>query len=123
MKMQEKSLDKISQNIESVQLWTDKFEDKKEKLQLIPVKASHICLCEVAGITVGIAMMGTHMLDLGALTIAGIGGAVIGTLIPYIVRQIKIGDLNYQIFMNNLIIKDLKKQKKEVREKVKIINK
>ena len=68
-------------------------------------------------------MMGTHMLDLGALTIAGIGGAVIGTLIPYIVRQIKIGDLNYQIFMNNLIIKDLKKQKKEVSEKVKILHK
>lgn len=117
--MHKKTLYEIDQNIGAIKLWTERYETKKEKIKLRPVKTSHVCLCEAVGMMTGMAIMGTNLLDLGALIVAGMGGAAVGALTPYIVKQIKIGDLNYQIFTNNLIMKDLEKEKAEAEGKVK----
>lgn len=117
--MQKKSLDKINQNIVATENLIEKYENKKEKIKLSSVPSWQLYSGEIIGGCSAMAIISMHTLDLGTMLLGCVGGLFAGTLAPYIVKQIKIGDLNYQIFMNNLIIKDLEKEKKDVSEKVK----
>ena len=121
--MYKKSLNKIEQNIDATQSLIDKYKSKKNELKSIQLKNSHIYLCEIAGTVVSIVLVSMNLLDLGAITIAGIGGGLAGAFTPYTIKQIRIGDLNYQIYMNSLIIKDLEREKDQVSEKVKTLHK
>ena len=82
-----------------------------------PYKNSHIYLGVFVGCAAGIVITTTQILDSGAMIIGGMAGGLIGASIPYIIRQIKIGDLNYQIYMNNLILDDLDKKKEKILQK------
>lgn len=123
MKMHKKSLDKIDQNIVATEELIKKYKNIKEEIILASVPSWKLYSCEIIGGSVAMAIVSMNMLDLGAMIIGGMGGATLGALTPYIVKQIKIGDLNYQIFMNGLIIKDLEKEKVQVSEKVKTLHK
>ena len=123
MKMHKKSLDKINQNIAATEKLIQEYENKKEKIKLKPIPSWQLYSCEIIGGSSAMGIVSMNMLDLGAMIIGCMGGAVLGALTPYIVKQIKIGDLNYQIFMNGLIIKDLEKEKVQVSEKVKTLHK
>ena len=48
------------------------------------------------------------------MIIGGMAGGLIGSSIPYVIRQVKIGDLNYQIYMNNLILNDLDEKREKI---------
>lgn len=123
MKMHKKSLDKIDQNIAATEKLIQEYENKKEEIKLKPIPSWQLYSCEIIGESSAMGIVSMNMLDLGAMIIGCMGGAVLGALTPYIVKQIKIGDLNYQIFMNGLIIKDLEKEKVQVSEKVKTLHK
>ena len=123
MKMHKKSLDKIDQNIAATEKLIQEYENKKEEIKLKPIPSWQLYSCEIIGESSAMGIVSMNMLDLGAMIIGCMGGAVLGALTPYIVKQIKIGDLNYQIFMNGLIIKDLEKEKVQVSEKVKALHK
>ena len=121
--MHKKSLDKIDQNIAATEKLIQEYENKKEEIKLKPIPSWQLYSCEIIGESSAMGIVSMNMLDLGAMIIGCMGGAVLGALTPYIVKQIKIGDLNYQIFMNGLIIKDLEKEKVQVSEKVKTLHK
>ena len=123
MKMNKKTLDDINQNIAATEELIGNYENKKEEIKSNPIPSWQLYSCEIIGGSSVTAIVSMNMLDLGAMIIGCMGGAAIGALVPYIVKQIKIGDLNYQIFMNSLIIKDLEKEKSKVSEKVKILHK
>ena len=123
MKMHKKSLDKIDQNIAATEKLIQEYENKKEEIKLKPIPSWQLYSCEIIGESSAMGIVSMNMLDLGAMIIGCMGGAVLGALTPYIVKRIKIGDLNYQIFMNGLIIKDLEKEKAQVSEKVKTLHK
>ena len=123
MKMHKKSLDKIDQNIAATEKLIQEYENKKEEIKLKPIPSWQLYSCEIIGESSAMGIVSMNMLDLGAMIIGCMGGAVLGALTPYIIKQIKIGDLNYQIFMNGLIIKDLEKEKAQVSEKVKTLHK
>lgn len=123
MKMHKKSLDKIDQNIAATEKLIQEYENKKEEIKLKPIPSWQLYSCEIIGESSAMGIVSMNMLDLGAMIIGCMGGAVLGALTPYIIKQIKIGDLNYQIFMNGLIIKDLEKEKVQVSEKVKTLHK
>lgn len=123
MKMHKKSLDKIDQNIAATEKLIQEYENKKEEIKLKSIPSWQLYSCEIIGESSAMGIVSMNMLDLGAMIIGCMGGAVLGALTPYIVKQIKIGDLNYQIFMNGLIIKDLEKEKVQVSEKVKTLHK
>ncbi len=121
--MHKKSLDKIDQNIAATEKLIQEYENKKEEIKLKPIPSWQLYSCEIIGESSAMGIVSMNMLDLGAMIIGCMGGAVLGALTPYIIKQIKIGDLNYQIFMNGLIIKDLEKEKAQVSEKVKTLHK
>lgn len=121
--MHKKSLDKIDQNIAATEKLIQEYENKKEEIKLKPIPSWQLYSCEIIGESFAMGIVSMNMLDLGAMIIGCMGGAVLGALTPYIIKQIKIGDLNYQIFMNGLIIKDLEKEKVQVSEKVKTLHK
>ncbi len=121
--MKKKSLKKINRNIEATEQLIEEYENKKEELKLKPVKNLQIYSGLIIGESAGIAIMSSNLLDLGVMVIGGLAGGAIGALTPYIIKQIKIGELDYQIFMNGLIMKDLEKEKAEVSGKVKTLNK
>lgn len=123
MKMHKKSLDKIDQNIAATEKLIQEYENKKEEIKLKSIPSWQLYSCEIIGESSAMGIVSMNMLDLGAMIIGCMGGAVLGALTPYIIKQIKIGDLNYQIFMNGLIIKDLEKEKVQVSEKVKTLHK
>ena len=48
---------------------------------------------------------------------------MVGYTLPYIVKKIKILDIDYQIFINKSIVKDLEKERLKQLEKVKTLQK
>ena len=121
--MNTKTLNNINQNIVATEELIERYENEKEKIKSKVVPAWQLYSGEIIGCSFAIAIVSANILDLGAMIIGGMGGAAIGASVPYIVKQIKIGDLNYQIFTNGLILKNLEKEKSKVCEKVKILHK
>ena len=121
--MYKKSVEHINQNIDAANELIQNYEQKRESLKEKPLKDSHIYMGGAAGTMAGIVTAGSYVLDSGAMIIAGIFGGLAGASIPYVIKQIKIGELNYQIYMNGLIMKDLEKEKTEVSGNVKTLHK
>lgn len=105
-------LNRMNQNIEALLKLNDKYEKKKEQIKFKPVKISHMCLFGTVGSLV--AMASVHSSFLSGTMFAGLGGYTIGCTIPYIVKKIKVVDLDYQIYMNDKIINDLENEKVKI---------
>ena len=104
--MNTKTLNNINQNIVATEELIERYENEKEKIKSKVVPAWQLYSGEIIGCSFAIAIVSANILDLGAMIIGVMGGAAIGASVPYIVKQIKIGDLNYQIFTNGLIYSD-----------------
>lgn len=108
------NLKESNQNIVTTDRLINSYEEKKERLKLRPYKNSHVYLGVFTGTMTGMFIASACTLDCGAMIIGGTVGGLIGTSIPYIVRSVKIADLNYQIYMNNLILKNLDKKREKI---------
>lgn len=105
-------LNKINQNIDVLLDFNNKYESKKEKIKGTPVKLSRTCICGATSSLIAMFSMDNHFLS-GTL-LASLGGYAIGCTIPYIIKKIRIADLDYQIYMNDKIINDLKNEKAKI---------
>lgn len=108
------NLKEIDQNIIATDSLIQRYENKKEEIKMRPYKNSHFYLSVFTGIVAGMFIASASTLDSGAMIIGGMAGGLISTSIPYVIRQIKLGDLNYQIYMNNLILNDLDKKREKI---------
>ena len=108
------NLKEIDQNIIATDSLIQRYENKKEEIKMRPYKNSHFYLSVFTGIVAGMFIASASTLDSGAMIIDGMAGGLISTSIPYVIRQIKLGDLNYQIYMNNLILNDLDKKREKI---------
>ena len=108
------NLKEIDQNIIATDSLIQRYENKKEEIKMRPYKNSHFYLSVFAGTVAGMFIASASTLDSGAMIIGGMAGGLISTSIPYVIRQIKLGDLNYQIYMNNLILNDLDKKREKI---------
>ena len=108
------NLKQINQNIIATDSLIRGYEDKKEEIKMRPYKNSHFYLSVFIGTAAGMFIASTCTLDSGAMIIGGMAGGLIGSSIPYVIRQVKIGDLNYQIYMNNLILNDLDEKREKI---------
>ena len=68
-------------------------------------------------------MIPLDLLLFDLLMFASMGGYAIGLMIPYVIKKIKIGELNYQIYISKGILKDLEEEKENKLEKVKTLRK
>lgn len=118
--MSKKTLKQINANIEATEELIYNYIDKKDKLKLNPVKYSHSLICGTIGSMLGMSMVTIPKMD--SLILLGLGGFLAGYTVPYVVRKIRIGELDYQILINKGIINDLKKEKKDL-VKTKVIKK
>ena len=109
--MKRKSLKHINENIDTTEELISSYEDKLAKLKLSEVKSSHVYLCGTLGCALAMASVSEPSLDL--MILAGMGGCALGFAIPYVVKKIRIADLDYQIYVNNSIVSDLEKEKSE----------
>lgn len=109
--MKKRSLSRINANIYTTEDLIASYEDKLEQLKLSEVKPSHVYLCGTLGCALAMASVGEPSLDL--MILAGIGGCALGFAVPYIVKKVRIADMDYQIYINNKIVSDLKKEKAE----------
>ena len=107
-------LKKFDQNIIATDSLIQRYENKKEEIKMRPYKNSHFYLSVFTGTVAGMFIASASTLDSGAMIIGGMAGGLISTSIPYVIRQIKLGDLNYQIYMNNLILNDLDKKREKI---------
>lgn len=112
-----RSLKCINQNIETTEELISSYADKKRKLKLKPVKHSYSCICGTLGCMFGMSMVSIPKMDM--LILSGLGGFLAGYVLPYAAKKIRIGELDYNIYVNNLIIKDLNKEKERVQEEKK----
>ena len=103
---------RINQNIEAFLQLNDKYEKKRKQIKLKPVKTSHMCLFGSVGCLA--AMATVHSPFLSEFMLVGLGGYTIGWAIPYVVKRIKLADLDYQIYMNDKIINDLENEKAKI---------
>ena len=108
------NLKEIDQNIIATDSLIQRYENKKEEIKIRPYKNSHFYLSVFTGIVAGMFIASASTLDSGAMIIGVMAGGLISTSIPYVIRQIKLGDLNYQIYMNNLILNDLDKKREKI---------
>ena len=108
------NLKEIDQNIIATDSLIQRYENKKEEIKMRPYKNSHFYLSVFTGIVAGMFIASASTLDSGAMIIGGMAGGLISTSIPYVIRQIKLGDLNYQIYMNNLILNDLDEKREKI---------
>lgn len=108
------NLKEIDQNIIATDSLIQRYENKKEEIKMRPYKNSHFYLSVFTGIVAGMFIASASTLDSGAMIIGVMAGGLISTSIPYVIRQIKLGDLNYQIYMNNLILNDLDKKREKI---------
>ncbi len=108
------NLKEIDQNIIATDSLIQRYENKKEEIKMRPYKNSHFYLSVFTGIVAGMFIASASTLDSGAMIIGGMAGGLISTSIPYVIRQIKLGDLIYQIYMNNLILNDLDKKREKI---------
>ena len=90
--MNTKTLNNINQNIVVTEELIERYENEKEKIKSKVVPAWQLYSCEIIGCSFAIAIVSANILDLGAMIIGVMGGAAIGASVPYIVKQIKIGD-------------------------------
>lgn len=102
-------------NIGATMKFNASFNSKKEELKLKPVKLSHVCLAGAACSFLAMGLADTQYLS--GVLLSGLGGYVAGCAIPYIVRNVRIADLDYQIYMNNAIIADLEREKEKIMRK------
>ncbi len=110
-----KTINEINQNIESTLNINENYEVKKEKLKLSPVKLRHVF---IVGTLSGLASLCfVDNSDLSLMELAFFGSYTLGCIVPYIVKKIRISELDFQINQNNKILDDLE------REKEKILNK
>ena len=109
--MKKKTLRQINMNIETTKELISGYEDKLEKLKLSVIKPSHVYLCGTFGGIISMVSVGEPSLDL--MIFAGMSGYVVGSAIPYVVKKVRIADLNYQIYVNNSIVSDLENEKSE----------
>lgn len=115
--MSKKNLKQINANIEYTEELISDYTDKKDKLKLKPVKYSHSLICGTIGSMLGMSMVTIPKMDM--LILSGLGGFLAGYVLPYAAKKIRIGELDYNIYVNNLIIKDLNKEKERVQEEKK----
>ena len=108
------NLKEIDQNIIATDSLIQRYENKKEEIKMRPYKNLHFYLSVFTGTVAGMFIASASTLDSGAMIIGGMAGGLISTSIPYVIRQIKLGDLNYQIYMNNLILNDLDKKREKI---------
>lgn len=97
------------------------YEEKKKEIKLKPVKLSHSLICGTAGCMAGMNLINMPKFD--SLLFTGLGGFLVGYTLPYIVKKIKILDIDYQIFINKSIVKNLEKERLKQLEKVKTLQK
>lgn len=102
-------------NIDYTNELISNYKTKQDDIKLNPVKFSHTLICGTMGSIVSICMVKEPSLDL--MIFSGIGGYVLGALVPYIVKKIRIADLDYQIFINKSIINDLNAEKTNILQK------
>ena len=115
------SLKHINANIKETERLVKDYTATRDALKLKPVKHTHACICGVVGSMLSISMMTLPKLDV--LIFASIGGFAAGYAVPYVVRKINIGFYDYNIYVNNSIIKDLnKKRDKKITQKVKSLS-
>lgn len=119
--MHQKPLWKILQNIEAENELVEYYDSKKEELKVRPYKSSHIYMGLFAGTMVGMITASYNVLDSGAMILGGIFGGIAGASIPALIRHVKIGELNYQIFMNEKILDDLNLEKENLKKQNKIL--
>lgn len=108
-------------NIDATEKWIERYTDKRNQVSEKEVNFSHVCICGTIGAIAGMAMVNTPSLDL--MMFASMGGYAVGLMVPYAIKKIKIGELNYQIYMNKGILKSLEKEKKKKIDKVKSLHK
>ena len=107
-----KKIKEINQNIEAVLQFNSSYEEKKEQIKLKPVKIGYVYLFGTLGSILAICSIEAK--SLSELELASLGGYAIGCTIPYIIKKIRIADLDYQIYMNVKIINDLKNEKAKI---------
>lgn len=95
--------------------WKEINEKKKESIKFKPVKTSHICICGSMAEFAAIAVMANNFFSFDAIVIGGFGSYGLGCLVPYMIKKIKIAELNFQILNNDIMINDLKKQIKSLK--------
>lgn len=103
------TLKDIDANIEATQDLISMYADKKDRIESSDVKSAPIYLCGSLGCVLAMFNIGTPSLDL--MILAGFGGGMVGSVVPYLVKKIRIADLDYQIWVNNSIINDLNKKR------------
>lgn len=80
-----KNLKEINMNINYTNELISNYKTKQDDIKLNPVKFSHTLICGTMGSIVSICMVKEPSLDL--MIFSGIGGYVLGSLVPYIVKK------------------------------------
>ena len=78
-------------NIDVTEELIDRYIDKKNQISDREVKFSHVCICGSIGAIVGMARVKVPALDL--MMFASMGGYVVGAMLPYAVKIIKIASI------------------------------
>ena len=119
--MKEKSLKQINMNIVMEEELIDRYTNKRDQIKEKEIDFSHACICGFIGSGLGMTIVNEPSFDL--LMFASMGGYAVGLMIPYVIKKIKIGELNYQIYISKGILKDLEEEKENKLEKVKTLRK
>ncbi len=115
MVMKVKSLKKIDINIDGILKLNNSYEKKKEKIKLKPVNLGTVCMLGTVGSFVAMGLIGSDSLI--GLELSCFGGYAVGCCLPYLVKKIRLLDLDYQIYSNNKIIDDLEKEKVKIKQR------
>lgn len=105
------TLNNINANIEVTESLIAKYEDKRDKIKSGEVKPISIYLCSSLGCV--LAMFNVNEPSFDLIMLAGLGGGVIGSMVPYLMKKIRIVDMDYQIWVNSSIIDDLNKKREQ----------
>lgn len=112
MEMKKRNLNQVNRIISATQELVEEYEDKKETIiQKKPNFGLVLALGSAGTMAAMFGVASSYALDLGAVLLSGMGGYAAGCALPYVVKEIRVGDLNYQIMVNNSIINDLEKEK------------
>lgn len=111
------TLNHINQNIENIKYWNSVYSLKRNKIALTPVNFKALCVCGVTGCFIGEMATALNYGYGSTIFLGGMAGYAIGLTVPKIIKEIRIGDYNYQIMMNNFALKALEKQKSLKKEK------
>lgn len=112
------TLKDIDANIKMTQDLILKYETKKNKIKTSEAKSAPIYLCSSLGCVLAMFSVSSPSLDL--MILAGASGGIIGSLIPHLVKKVRIADMDYQIWINNSIINDLNKKREHKMADVKV---